>query len=45
MNRTDDPPPETEQSQTPPLDGPLANEDDLDRVLNDWPPADYPTTR
>jgi hypothetical protein len=27
------------EPQVPPLDGPLANEDDLDRVLNDWPPA------
>jgi hypothetical protein len=34
-----DQPTEPEQPQTPPLDGPLANEDDLDRALNDWPPA------
>ncbi|MGW2708671.1 hypothetical protein ACWC4J_06715 [Streptomyces sp. NPDC001356] len=39
MNRTDDPPAEPAPPQAPPLDGPLANEDDLDRVLNDWPPA------
>jgi hypothetical protein len=29
------------QPQSPPLDGPLANDADLDRELNDWPPADY----
>lgn len=28
------------EPQTAPLDSPLANEDDLDRALNDWPRAD-----
>jgi hypothetical protein len=28
------------ESQTPPLDGPLANDDELDQALNDWPPTD-----
>lgn len=31
--------PEPEQPQTPWGDEALANEDDLDRALNDWPPA------
>jgi hypothetical protein len=39
MNRSPDTP-EQSEPQAPPLDGPLANEDDLDRALNDWPPAD-----
>lgn len=28
------------EPQSPPLDGPLANDTDLDRALNDWPPTD-----
>lgn len=32
-------PTEPEQPQAAPLDEPLANEDDLDRALNDWPPT------
>ncbi len=29
-----------DQQQVPPLDGPIANETDLDQALNDWPRAD-----
>lgn len=35
------PTPEPEQPQTPWTHETLANEDDLDRALNDWPPADH----